>query len=170
MANTLPFQNPLRPLDTNRDGTVAPLDALIIITRLNAFGPGSLQTPIDAAGLTEYFYIDTNGDGSVAPVDVIQVINRLNNPSGQPEGEGTPPVVTLLRNVNSPPRVLNPQRDQAPTSGDAYGDWPRRVPVVRESALRSNATTRGTNLTGNDDEELVDAIDAFFTELEASGR
>jgi CSLREA domain-containing protein len=88
VVNTAPFRNPLRPLDSNRDGHVSPLDALIIINRLNTTGPESLATPTSVAGLTEFFYIDTNGDRFVAPIDVLQVINSLNEPAFNTEGEG----------------------------------------------------------------------------------
>ena len=88
VANTTAFQNPFLALDVNRDGRVAPIDALIIINRLNDIGPGPLSTPTSVTGLTEYFYYDTNGDRSAAPIDVLQIVNFLNDPSNNTEGEG----------------------------------------------------------------------------------
>lgn len=108
VANTLAFRNPLRSLDTNHDGTVAPLDALIIINRLNESSPGSLSTPLSVAGLIEYFYIDTNGDGSVSPIDVLQVINFLNDPTGNPEGEA--PIETAILTFAVRPPEFRPAR------------------------------------------------------------
>lgn len=89
VANTMPFQNPLHHLDTNRDGSISPLDALIIINRLNDSGPGVLAAPVSVVGFTEFFYFDTNGDRSVAPIDALQIINFLNDLTSQGEGEFT---------------------------------------------------------------------------------
>ncbi len=86
LANTVPFQNPNHFLDVNRDGTISPLDVLVIVNWLNGGGPRSLVTP-GSATLADFFYIDVNGDGSVSPVDVLQVINYLNNPNSTAEGE-----------------------------------------------------------------------------------
>ena len=69
------WQNPLRSLDVNNDGMASPIDALLIINRLNdrnedfTFSPRTNQ-------LASYF--DTNGDGLSSPMDVLLVINALN--------------------------------------------------------------------------------------------
>ena len=168
VVNTLPFRNPLRPLDTNRDGTVAPLDALIIINRLNDSGSGSLQTPTSVAGLTEYFYIDTNGDGSVAPIDVIQVINFLNNPSGNPEGEFAVAqvglgVVDTAGNVSD---TAAPDQHDNSTATSSPKELPVG-PVAAKESLKHDAPYCAKRLTsGAEDEELVATVDAFFADWE----
>ena len=53
------------PYDTNGDGRVTPLDALILIN-----------------------YINSDGDGGVAPLDVLVVINFINIQQQDPTGEG----------------------------------------------------------------------------------
>jgi hypothetical protein len=69
--------------DVNVDGFVTPLDALLIIVRLNA-GASSL-TPQPGGTLPPLFY-DTSGDNFVSPLDVLQVITLLNSSAnGQPE-------------------------------------------------------------------------------------
>jgi uncharacterized secreted protein with C-terminal beta-propeller domain len=96
------WHNSAQPLDTNGDGIVAPIDALLIINQLNLYGSRpllnspvraiALQT-IDSAGLWS-FQVDTNGDGQLAPLDALLVINYLNATatsqrgfSGEGEGE-----------------------------------------------------------------------------------
>ena len=69
------------PLDANDDGLIVPLDALIIINKLNTEGSHELSAPGDAypapgAGM----YWDVNDDGWVSPVDALLIINHLNNP------------------------------------------------------------------------------------------
>jgi hypothetical protein len=70
------WQNPRQALDVNGDGSVLPLDALLIINDLNASGSRSLTTP--AGGLAPANFLDVSGDRSVAPIDVILIINYLN--------------------------------------------------------------------------------------------
>lgn len=100
-----PFQNPdPRPgghLDINGDGYIAPLDALIIINRMNASGPGVLgrgeRVPGPELGpdgaLVFNVYIDPTGDGFLAPLDALTIINHLNaaGPGQLPPPEATVP-------------------------------------------------------------------------------
>ncbi len=74
------WQNQTNRFDVNNDGSVSPLDALLIINDLNAKGARSLI----AADTTPPF-LDVNGDGFVAPIDVLQVINAIE--AALPEGE-----------------------------------------------------------------------------------
>lgn len=64
-----------------------PIDALVVVNRLNDNGPGPLNAPRSVAGIAEFFYFDANGDRAVAPIDVLQIINFLNNPASNSEGE-----------------------------------------------------------------------------------
>jgi len=68
-------------LDVNKDGSVSPIDALLVINYLN--GPAG-----EAAAASSGFSMDVNGDGSIAPIDALLVINYLN---AQPGGEGEGP-------------------------------------------------------------------------------
>ncbi|MDM8536252.1 dockerin type I domain-containing protein [Desulfobacterales bacterium HSG17] len=60
--------------DSNKDGSVTPLDALLIINHLNQFGPR-------AAGIDED--LDITKDGFVSPLDALRVINILNNQTSE---------------------------------------------------------------------------------------
>ncbi len=83
VLDAAPWQYHPDPNDVNADGTVSPLDALVVINHLNRFGAGSLAPapPQDAPPR----YIDVDGNGSVTPLDALRVINRLNRirPSGE---------------------------------------------------------------------------------------
>lgn len=84
--------NPLKPWnnfmfreDTNGDAKVTPIDALIIIDRLNARSDRIL--PITNPAF-EHF-CDVNGDNRLSPIDALLVIQYLNQ--RKPTGEGEAP-------------------------------------------------------------------------------
>jgi hypothetical protein len=86
VVNTTPWQNPLLPLDSNRDGIFTPNDAILPINSLNRLGSRPLAVPTTQATLPE-FYVDSNGDNFNTPNDVLLVINFLNSQTGNAEGE-----------------------------------------------------------------------------------
>ncbi len=69
------WQNAVNPLDVDGSGVVQPLDALVVINDLNAFG--SRQLPARSENLSAPLS-DTNGDGFISPIDALLVINDLN--------------------------------------------------------------------------------------------
>ena len=71
------------PLDVNRNGSIEPLDALIVVNYLNENGAGPSSSGIIAP---EFFY-DTNDDGFVSPLDVLLIVNKLNSAMLSSEGE-----------------------------------------------------------------------------------
>lgn len=64
------LHNFLLPLDVNDDGRVEPIDALVILNRINRGVAGSVS---DASK-----FFDVNDDGVVAPIDALRIINSLN--------------------------------------------------------------------------------------------
>ena len=80
VVNAKPWQNPANPLDVNHDGFVSPVDAVIMINRLNTQSAATLPVPTPGFFPSEFHY-DVNGDNTLAPVDVIVVVNFLNGPS-----------------------------------------------------------------------------------------
>ncbi|MCA9217486.1 MAG: hypothetical protein KDB27_30670 [Planctomycetales bacterium] len=77
-----PWHNAALALDVNADGSISPIDALLIINELNdpvirdsEFGP--LPNPPQAP-LTPPPFVDVSGDNFVAPNDALLVINHLN--------------------------------------------------------------------------------------------
>jgi uncharacterized repeat protein (TIGR01451 family) len=71
--------NPANTLDTNRDGSVTPLDALTVINWLN--GPGRPESIQSEAAL------DSTGDGHVSSLDALVIINFLTLQHATVEGE-----------------------------------------------------------------------------------
>ncbi len=78
-ADIMPFHNSLVAADVNGDFSISPLDALVVINRLNSQGAGSLagQAPIDAAS-----FVDADNDNTLSPLDALIVINAINNGEG----------------------------------------------------------------------------------------
>jgi hypothetical protein len=75
--------------DVNRDGYLAPLDALLIINDLNARGSRPLTAPptealdreSDAQALAlddASWMLDVNSDGYLTPLDALLIVNQLN--------------------------------------------------------------------------------------------
>ena len=66
------------------DGSVSPLDVLVLINLLNSQAP---SLPVD--GLPgPPAYVDVNADNRVDPLDVLDLINNINS-RGNREGEGS---------------------------------------------------------------------------------
>ena len=70
------WTNPLFHLDVNDDSDVNPLDVLVVINEINAYGSRKLTAPF--GGSNGDSYLDTDGDGFVAPLDILLVINSIN--------------------------------------------------------------------------------------------
>ena len=114
------YWNSDRPLDVNTDGSISPIDALMVINQLNATGTVevggvTLQSGAIAENTAEgetsddHGYTDVNNDGFISPIDALMVINALN-------GEGEPlrlayriyavPVGTQVTETATPPTSL----------------------------------------------------------------
>ena len=138
-------------MDVNRDGFVAPLDAMIIINALHNVTPSSSV-------------MDINRDGQIAPIDALMVINYLNE--AHQSATATP--------VRAPVGIANddlvqqhdgeseePQRDSATTTGPALirppvhnANWQRQQ--ARRARSRA-ATDASSHLdTPEFDDQLTD--------------
>lgn len=79
-VDSQPLHNGLIAEDVNRDFSISPLDALLVINALNrSKGPTG-----EGESGTAKPYVDVSGDGQLSPLDALLVINALNA-----EGEGT---------------------------------------------------------------------------------
>ncbi|WP_164103003.1 RHS repeat-associated core domain-containing protein [Candidatus Laterigemmans baculatus] len=74
------WRNPVDSLDVNQDGSVTPLDALVVINDLNRHGSRDLSGPY-VAPLPR---LDSNGSGRSDPLDVLLIINALNRGRSNP--------------------------------------------------------------------------------------
>ena len=78
------WQNPRLALDVNADTFISPIDALLIINKLN---DPSFQRNLPLSNFVAPPYLDTSGDEQVSPLDALLVINYLNATRGA-GGEG----------------------------------------------------------------------------------
>ena len=92
-----PFQNQLLATDVNADGKTSPIDALIIIGKLNRDGASNLlggsAEGEDNSQLA--YYYDTSGDNMLSALDSLIVINEINGQLAR-VGEGEAGAVELL--------------------------------------------------------------------------
>lgn len=123
------WQNRQRPNDVNGDQLVTPLDALLVINKLNVVGPHSL---VDVPEPAIPQYLDVNGDLFVSAIDALLVINELNegsqaglvaaNPGhgnssevGEGEPDGVAAAIASRRASLSPPDVNRNRKEHSPT-------------------------------------------------------
>ncbi|MCA9136447.1 MAG: spondin domain-containing protein [Planctomycetales bacterium] len=86
-TRSVSLQNSQLSADVNRDGSVSPLDALLVINFLGRFGNRStIADEAQATGLA----LDVQGDELISSMDALTVINeigRLNQTNANTEGE-----------------------------------------------------------------------------------
>ena len=76
-------------MDTDNDGTISPLDVLVVINAIN-LGGSQVGFTRTIAGYTvdEGLYLDVDGDRYLSPLDVLTIVNYLNARSSSGAGEG----------------------------------------------------------------------------------
>ena len=79
------WQNPRLALDVNADTFISPIDALLIINKLN---DSTFERDLTKSNFVPPPFLDVNGDEQVTPLDALLVINYLNSNRGAAEGEG----------------------------------------------------------------------------------
>ncbi len=93
MTTQKPYTFASRPVDVDGNGIVAPLDALLIINKLNKDGAGPLPAPTTNSVPA---YVDVDSNLILAPIDALTVINVLNHPTSSGEGEAAVPRGSLV--------------------------------------------------------------------------
>lgn len=96
VSDSLTWRNRVQASDVNHDGTIAPLDALLVI---NEFSLHEFSDPLTGElaqfDLVPPAFVDVNGDGYVAPLDALLVINQLpSSTSSAPLPHALPEPVT----------------------------------------------------------------------------
>ena len=90
------WTNARNRFDTNDDGKVSPLDALLVINDLNLSGSRWLGRP----GMRPQVFIDVSGDEFLSAIDPLMVINFLNSGyadgGGEGEGESAPDAASAI--------------------------------------------------------------------------
>jgi hypothetical protein len=121
-----PWRNPIWNLDVDNDGQLAPIDALLVVNRLNAIGSGPLAPPGPSEPIPAFY--DVSGDNVLSPLDALLVINGLN--AGE-QMQGEAPTADAYR--SAPPFDAHAaalwawldeeEDDTAFNSDDALADW-----------------------------------------------
>ncbi|MEM0925394.1 MAG: spondin domain-containing protein, partial [Planctomycetota bacterium] len=84
-SRSVSLQNSVLNADVNRDGTVSPLDALLVVNFLGRFGnTATLADEAQATGLA----LDVEGDEFISPIDALTVINEISRRISGSSGEG----------------------------------------------------------------------------------
>lgn len=150
------WHNMVDPEDVSNDSFISPLDALLVINRLNREGTGPVPEP-PATGPPFY---DVNGDDFISPIDALLVINFLNSrESGEGEAEAVPDaalsdVLGALSLVAMCPTVDFPVA-------------PRRTPRRHtdfEAASREDMLLTGTDLDLEPAWEFLDNADWLLSQ------
>ncbi len=81
-----PWQNPSNAFDVNNDGTIAPIDVLLVVNELNRRGSVELPNPPLPPQVPPP-YLDVDGDENLSPRDALLIINYLNSLVSGGEGE-----------------------------------------------------------------------------------
>ncbi len=68
------WRNPIDSLDVDGDGSISPLDPLVIINRINE----NREAGLPAIRPASEKFIDVDGDQTVSPLDVLVLINHIN--------------------------------------------------------------------------------------------
>jgi hypothetical protein len=163
------WHNRQRPFDVNNDGSVSPVDALLVINFLNIFGAGSVP------GGSPPPYYDVNSDSFVTPIDALMVINVLNTQGAEGEGEGATPAAQV-QSAASPiaPRqslLLREPDDDSPSNGSSAGssrDFEAAAPASQTSREENLGNRRGVAAmaAATIPAQTANAsLDEFFAEL-----
>jgi hypothetical protein len=172
-----PWQQRIEPLDVNNDSFISPVDALLVINKLNAEGARQLT----AADQGQNYY-DSSGDGYLSPIDALRVIshlNRLNRPAAlsatvadEAAGEGLTRLSAFAMSAPSTARLPTDEPPDWPSAGgatslraaavDAALQAPRIVPPPDRL---SPVTTRAGSREGDEQQEWLAWADLEFGPL-----
>jgi len=175
-----PWQNSFRPLDVNNDGRVTPIDALLVITQLNADAASGRDGLLPVPPTVDFSpppFLDVNGNGAVEPLDVLIIINELNaqvSGEGEAEGEASAADQLTLKSLVSEQLVMI-EASSTPSLADFV---PRRnrpqlkasqVPVASEQDQRAETQFTISSGIQRDDvassDQLEDVLDLIGDDL-----
>lgn len=77
LIDTSVWTNPINSRDTNGDGQVSPIDALLIINAINQ--KQTLRIPTNQTDVINWLYLDPNRSASIEPLDALLVIDSINS-------------------------------------------------------------------------------------------
>jgi len=167
------YQNPLLRTDVNRDGQTSPLDALILINRIN--GQGFVLPPDPDPPATPQLFYDVNGDNQVTGLDVVPIVQELNSLAlGEAEATPAQAVAQVTIDAIAPAgegeaiellaipdySLIGPLADAVPSpTGNAYPARPASNSAMRGTAaepVRSEKVDSAFEILGRDSRRLVE--------------
>jgi hypothetical protein len=174
------WSNPADRLDVNGDGSVEPLDVLLIIHELNGQRYHDADSRlVDAARLASFpgYFFDANPDGYMHPLDALVIINFMNRLAVSPESESpisvdrqavrTPFADTSRRRSSTsslpPPRGEVLSWNGTDVMANVEGTRRDAAPNVRGSAdpRPHGESTRWVELTPDDSDRLEAVLDVI---------
>ena len=81
-----PWQNASNNMDVDEDGSVSPIDVLLIINHINTYGSSNLDS-LPTGTIAPGVYLDVDGDYHAGPLDLLVIINWINSSDSRGEGE-----------------------------------------------------------------------------------
>jgi len=175
------WQNAEQREDVDGSGLVTPLDALVLVNRLNTNGSGPVQGSVPASADSSFRFFDVSGDDFVSPIDALMVVSHLNG-RGRNSGEGESVEQGPLSSVTEPSSLpslpeVESQSDSSDSqlstrqmeNGQVALDDERPTPAsgvergTAEDALLGVGSTRAV-VAGSD---LPSDLDIAFAELDA---
>jgi hypothetical protein len=163
-------QNPVRFEDVNADGSVSPLDALLIINLLADQGSNITIADADPAIFRDdegkQLFHNADGNEEITPNDILTVINQLAEQAAADRGQGE--LISALM-PTSPE-----QNDDSPVKVDsALFDNGVGNRVIASAVSGSGADQSGSDLIdliadrdeSQDEEERLNSLDAAFGDL-----
>ena len=83
-----PLHNTRSPYDVDSDGSISPLDVLIVINVLNNYPKFPSNDPVRTYYTIGQQKADPDNDRTISPLDALAIINYLNRNNGSLSGEG----------------------------------------------------------------------------------
>ena len=116
------WHNDRNEYDVNNNGTIDPLDVLVIINDVNAFGGRELLHDDDET--VPSAFLDVDDDGTVSPLDVLKLINRINLDRNSGGGEGEARVAVSDARFGSTSRIIRSEEiDSLMASANMQSLW-----------------------------------------------
>jgi hypothetical protein len=165
------WHHPLNGLDVNNNGSVEPLDVLLIVNELNS--PQFATTDrrlVDASGLAAFpgFFYDVTNDAFLSPLDALVIINFVNSravgegESAAGEGDRTPKTILVptfaFDNIPLSRRV----ESREPLSIASVATIAQGIDVIDNSQEASRPTSRPQIAQ----KLAVQTLDDLFAELD----
>ena len=143
-------------MDTDNDGTISPLDVLVVINAIN-LGGSQVGFTRTIAGYTvdEGLYLDVDGDRYLSPLDVLTIVNYLNarSSSGAGEGESDYDVVYEAIHASSSSIAVLLDLDLRRTKDDwDKDDWEKIHSSTVQDLVKDAAMSQWIAPRGSDEE------------------